>query len=193
MARERSRGFFAGISWVEHDDGRTESHQDTYFEGGEYRVSTTWARVHGRVEPVMVTVCGMGYWDVGPDGVELDEPVFFDLPITATVLRRLPIGTLHERAREDARNATREDEERGVEAWPGLTAVAGAGPRRGRPLGDDDLAEVAAVYRQAWFEQPKGGVIKAVAKRFVISEGAAEKRIAAARKAHLLDGIGRKR
>ncbi len=56
-------------------------------------------------------------------------------------------------------------------------------------MSDQELEQVAAVYRNAWIEgQP---VTKAVAQAFRISRSTASKRIMKARRMGLLEGVGR--
>jgi len=80
----------------------------------------------------------------------------------------------------------------------GLTAAGKGGiarrkrefaPQKGVAVTPDALDEVAAVYREAW--KRGAPVTDAVAQRFHISRSTAGKRIMMARKAGLLDGIGR--
>jgi hypothetical protein len=141
-------------------------------DGRSWEVTTRWQQIGGRFEPVEVTVEGV-------------EP---GMPLTATTMRQLPIGTLHEEARryaagirETSDGAGRMDED--------LIALAPVGSKRGSELTDVDLKATAKVYRRAY----DGGepVTKAVADHFGISTSAAAKRIMRARDAGLLDGIGR--
>ena len=62
------------------------------------------------------------------------------------------------------------------------------GPRRGHPLTIDDLRPVAEIYKTAYKDHKS--VQAAVAKAFQIAPSTATKRIMAARKAGLLEGIG---
>jgi hypothetical protein len=115
---------------------------------------------------------------------------FGDVPLSAGTLRRLPIGTLNDEARRGAAFVAEASARHGQSS--AVFEDMGEGPRRGRPLGNDDLAKVAAVYRDAYGVRGVH-VTEHVAKTFNISKSAAAKRIAAARKAGLLDGVGRKR
>ena len=62
------------------------------------------------------------------------------------------------------------------------------GPRRGQTLTTDDHRQVAEVYRAAYGRGDE--VLQAVADAFYISKSTASKRIAKARNAALLDGVG---
>jgi len=62
------------------------------------------------------------------------------------------------------------------------------GPRRGQTLTTDDHRQVAEIYRAAYGRGDE--VLQAVADAFYISKSTASKRIAKARNAGLLDGVG---
>ncbi len=137
------------------------------------KVCAQWDVIDGRGEPHRVVI--------------FTEP---RRPVTAEAVRRLPLGTILGGMRRDL-------------AWeagfPGIQSdarqpvyeAATVGPRRGRPLLADDLRDVAGVYRAAWFDGRP--VTAAVADRFGIAQSTAAKRIRAARKAGLLEGVGVKR
>ncbi len=131
-----------------------------------------WERVRGRYEPVQIQV--------------RSKPA----PISASALRRLPLGEIIAKARRDLRltgvqierSATDELKRKRKEH------VVEFGPHRGVPVSYDELVKAAKAYREAY---PNGGVTAAVAKACRVSSSTAGKRIMAARKAGLLNGIGR--
>jgi hypothetical protein len=127
-------------------------------------------------------------------------------PVTAEVIRQLPIGTLLVEMRgEIAARITRVAKgpwEVGTAVWGGvmptdhpeerqqlLDQASAYGVQRGKRLSADLLQIVAETYREAW----NAGLptASAVAERFGCSLSTAGKRIMAARTAGLLDGVGR--
>jgi hypothetical protein len=146
-----------------------------YYDG--YHLVSHWQIVAGRAAPVSVTL------DRRDGG-----------PVTATAIRKLPLGDMLEEARNAVSRMSavlRLIAERSTIDVGDFDAFRSAGPQRGRSLTPEVLAEVAAVYRDAYFDGRS--VQEAVAKHFVISRDAATKRIMKARAHHLLDGIGRGR
>ncbi len=174
MAKESGLVVFT----VNEDSGLTQTHQDVEARGSKWEVVTEWEARGGRLEPVSVTVRSVD-----------------DGPVTGDVMRSIPIGTLHREARAEASSALRGLQaaganftEVGLAMVPGLPDLA-VGPRRGIVMSDDDLAQVAAVYRKAWNEGRS--VTEAVAEDRRISRSTAGKRIMKARQRGLLDGVGR--
>ncbi len=140
-------------------------------DGLPFSVVARWQIFEGRAEPVLVTV--------------FTNP---PRPVTAEQIRRLPIGSILAGMRRDL--AWETDRSPDDPRQP-VREAARRGPQRGRPWVAGDLKEVAGVYREAWtFGRP---VTESVAKHFAISASTASKRIMAARKAGLLDGVGPKR
>lgn len=149
---------------------------EAHFSG--WRVRSRWHSLRGRPEPVKIEIAGaLGY-----------------RPITAQAVRELPLGEMLAETRRaidvTARAAGQAlgrigdvASEEKVQEW------ASTGPQRGQALTPDDLAAVAAVYRRAWADGVP--VNEAVRTAFHLTKGGADKRISRARRAGLLDGVGR--
>lgn len=145
----------------------------------KYVVASTWRIVRGRPEPVEIAMSHV-------DGVA----------VAANRVRQLPIGELMDRCRAAVtRNAevyaaaVGQIEGRPAKARRVREHWVEYGPQRGKQTPAEELQEVAAVYRQAW--EAGKPVTQAVRDRFKLSTSGAGKRIMAARKAGLLEGIGR--
>ncbi len=155
-----------------------------------WRIESRWELIGGRPEAVELKVAS-------PPGT----------PVSTDIVRRLPLGTVLAQSRTELTKLARlaneiaqkvrppsdcEADVRLRQAWSAETALATVGPRRGRRLGEAELTEVARVYRQAW-SSGDTPVNEAVRNAFHLSKDGAAKRIMAARKAGLLDGVGPKR
>lgn len=105
--------------------------------------------------------------------------------VTSDVWRQVPIGTLVGRARRsEAARWRRAPESEAVAAARLRFGGTSIRAQQGRTLTEEDLAEVAAVYRDA-VERGEPPV-QAVRKRFHIAPGTARKRVARARDAGML-------
>jgi hypothetical protein len=142
-------------------------------------IQTNWMIMFGRPEPISLHVSATGPY------------------LTADGVRRIPLGDLLSEAREELRQLAATASESLPEGKQSpftqeieIYAAKGS-PQRGRQLGQDDLEEVARVYRHAWMIGVP--VNEAVREAFTLSKDGAAKRIMAARKAGLLDGVGPKR
>ena len=138
-----------------------------------WSVDTEWVSLRGRAEPCKLTVTA--------------PP---DTAVTTDVVRRLPLGAVLAGSRVElhavASMANRTETTAVDEAF-----TKASGSHRGRSLDDDELRAVAGVYRRAWgLGAP---VNEAVRAAFVLSRDGAAKRIMAARRAGMLDGVGPKR
>jgi hypothetical protein len=115
-----------------------------------------------------------------------------DSTVTASLVRNLPLGTMIEESRRAliAKATLAGDEPSAVpnQMW---AKFAGVGPHRGTEITAEQDQAAADVYRQAWGNGKP--VTAAVAEHFSISKSAANKRIAKARAAGLLKGMGPKR
>jgi hypothetical protein len=161
------------ISWERLPNGQVLSTQPVSVGKVPLRVETSWgAHETGRYEPVSVTVSALS-----------------DRPLVGSDLRRVPFGSLQQAARQDAARIT--------SSWSlpyGIARVADqleriGLPHRGRATSEQELAEVAKVYLEAWgLGAP---VTDAVMNYFHISKSAAGKRIMKARAAGLLDSARR--
>ena len=148
-------------------------------------VSVEWRPGRGRFEPASVKVtCSSG-------------------GVTADSIRKLPLGTLFvdmqahmERLMSAVADAARYDQTAGDldrnpdAAWrePYRAVAQQFSSQRGRPRSPALLEAVAATYRHAW--ERRLPVTRAVANATNCSVSTAGKRIMAARKAGLLEGIG---
>jgi hypothetical protein len=162
---DRPTGPLSQLSWVD-DRGR------------DWGVEIEWGLFDGRYEPVSI------------EFYPRDNPS----PVTHEVIKRCPLGSIVREARREhaklALAAAEWPEFKGREAKQAEEALR-FGARRGVALTPEDLQHVADVYRTAFAEsQP---VTAAVAAAFGISQSTAGKRIMAARRAGLLDGIGGRR
>lgn len=163
---------------VNEDTARTQTIQKVMARKATWEVVTEWERRRGRLDPVTVTINAL-------DAV----------PVTGDVLRAIPLGTLHRQARAEAASYARRKGKSSanfvalVNAMVPELADLGGGPRRGVAMSNDDLEQIAAVYRKAWNEGR--AVTRAVADAFKIAESTAGKRIMKAREAGLLDDVGR--
>lgn len=163
-----------------NDSGLTETRQIVQARGADWQVTTEWDVRGGRLEPVSVTIRALNR----------------DRCVTGEAMRAIPIGELHRQARAATASflasirETKGDEftQRLLTLAPGLPDLA-LGPRRGIAMSDQELEQVAAVYRKAWTEGEP--VTEAVAEAFGISPSTASKRIMKARRMGLLEGIGR--
>jgi hypothetical protein len=136
---------------------------------GGHQLVSQWRSAGGRAEPTSITI------------TRVDSS-----PLTATTIRQLPLGDMIEEARREvAAHADLVE----VLAPGSYGSLSARGPQRGRSHTPEVLAEVAQVYRRAYYEGQS--VQQAVAEHFTISPDAATKRIMKARAAGLLDGIGR--
>ena len=186
VAYEGGRASFGGdperfvIHWTRTGDGRLHSIQYAEVNRAVWAVETLWEEDQGRFEPTAVTV--RSHLQSG------------GAPVTAEVLRRLPIGTLHKVARKHASEQTDHcpsNPDR-VESSALIDELSRIGPSRGSKLTDDELAQVAAVYLDAWRRGDE--VTVAVKDHFHIARSTAAKRIMKARAAGYLDNIdGRKK
>lgn len=163
--------------------------------GRTWQVRVEWRLHQGRYEPLDISVRALG-----------------PAPVSAQVLRELPIGSITTELRShiakrmaglatagriewtfiewtlsDGQLSAHEvlDAQRPAEA---IDTARRFGVQRGRRLGPEILGEVAGAYRAAWAEGRP--VQRAVADETGCSVSMAGKRIMAARKAGLLDGIG---
>jgi hypothetical protein len=144
--------------------------------GREWQAAITWGTIRGRAEPVEVTISSPRR----------------DHPVTAAAVRAYPLA--------EAIRSGRLTASRFLGSVAGDTALSPAerqaasrrrdqfAARRGVALSPEGLEAVAEVYKAAYIDGD--GVTKAVAKAFGIAPSTAGKRIMAARRAGLLDGIG---
>jgi hypothetical protein len=143
--------------------------------GRRWRAHLKWGVVGGRAEPVSIEI-------TSADGH----------PVTAAAVRAYPLAEFIRSNRERHNKflkvyaddetldpATRKAAKR---------RMAEFSARRGVAHSPEGLEAVADVYRKAFFAGES--VTKAVADAFGIAPSTAAKRIMAARRAHLLDGIG---
>lgn len=151
---------------------------------GAWRVESLWQSINGRAEPIAVVFSNDGQ------------------AVTATNLRQLPLGEILAESRQlISKEAALQKELLSKAGYtpssanmtlpvhiPLFVPFAETGPRRGQPLSGDDLRLVAEIYKAAY--QRSESVQRAVADAFHIAPSTATKRIMAARKAGLLDGIG---
>lgn len=141
--------------------------------GEQFQVIARWEVIGERSEPTLVSI-----FTVPPR------------PLSADAIRRLPLGSVLAGMRRDL-------------AWEGKVGVgtesdqgrrrravarSATGPQRGSALSSDDLQAVSEAYRRAWREGRP--VTVAIAEQFHIAPSTAAKRIMAARRAGLLDGVG---
>jgi hypothetical protein len=168
-----------GITTAE--SGRLETWQRCYAQGVEWLVTTEWDLHRGRLEPVNVAVRGNGHAGA----------------VTGEVLRAIPLGSLHQEARAMAAGAVKAIRSKSPEIADQLMSIVprgifdlAEGPRRGIAMTDEDLEQIAVVYRNAWAAGRP--TLQAVADAFHIATSTANKRIIKARKQGLLDGVGRK-
>lgn len=169
------------LPWLTDRDGDVWKPFTSSTTADGWMIRTEWRILHGRPEPVSIRVH------------RADD----DIPVTADLIRRLPLGAALAIGRRQTAEyavltiaqARRGDLDVPEGNLPQFTQPVAS--QRGRRLTDDDLAAVASVYRAAW----TGGlpVTDAVQRAFTLSRDGASKRIMAARKAGLLDGIGPKR
>jgi Flp pilus assembly protein CpaB len=164
-------------------DDKTEV--STFAIVGDWTVTVGWVESNRRMEPASVEISASAR------------------PVTAVAIRQLPLGEILGASRrrlsqwaKDMAPAREIAEARG--AWPDeirahvrdeMDVMASSGPQRGKPLTAEQLDEVADVYRAAWAEGRP--VNEAVREALFLSKDGASKRIMAARRAGLLDGIGR--
>lgn len=151
--------------------------------GSPWRIAIRWEELHGRLEAVGFTI----------------EAAEGDVPLTTSVLRRVPFATLvqdtHRRRMETVRMQaelpSHDVEGRSFGNLPArarkaLPKYERSAERRGRPAGygPDHLSKVANLYSEAWL----AGLhpTKAVAEEFSVSRSAAAKWVARARQAGLL-------
>jgi hypothetical protein len=148
--------------------------------GVQVEVRSRWHLVDGRGEPYELRVITEG------------------APVTASMVRNLPLGeamsAMHDvfldRVRVRTISMLRHPSQMEPEVQTELVnLLRSMGPQRGRRRTDEELEAVAYVYRQAW--EARKPVTEAVATACKISRSTAGKRIMAARKAGLLEGIGR--
>ena len=107
--------------------------------------------------------------------------------LTPTKLKRLPLATILEAHRALLSTAAVSLVKYIEPNLAGFNLPTPTGPRRGRPISQAAHAETAQIYMETMNrEKQPGGVTKVIADHFDISEGAAKKRIMAARAAGLL-------
>ena len=107
------------------------------------------------------------------------------VPITAQVIRKMPLGTIiREAKRHHEQNERRAAEQRGESK----DEAAKWGPKRGQALTFEDLNEVADAYNHAWLSFMP--VTAAVAAACNVAQSTAGKRIMAARRAGLIPPKG---
>ena len=167
----------------------------TWSSHADWAVETDWLPIDGRLEPVEVRVRSH---DPALEGREFSSP---ETPgsVTADAIRKLPIGQMLAEGRQALRHlrevwAKQEDELGIALPWPDdlLGPAVNVGkPKRGQQLTHVDLEKVAEVYTAAWAAGMP--VNEAVRSAFHLSKDGAAKRIAKARSAGLLDGIGPRR
>jgi hypothetical protein len=173
--------------WDPTPDGtQINSWQYPQLDDARWLVQTTWSAVGPRLEPVMVTVASF------QQGEDLKQ-----VPVTADVFRRLPLGNLQRDLRSqyvayaahlrDVPLPTERIKEMVTNLADRLNSVGG---HKGSATSTEELQEVAAVYRKAWASGLS--VTEAVREHFSLSESGAGKRIMKARAAHLLDDVGRR-
>jgi hypothetical protein len=163
---DRPIGPIAQSSWLDN-------------RGRDWGVEIRWAVFNGRYEPV---------------SIEFYPRRHNTSPVTHEVIKRCPLGSI-------LRHARRQHAELALAAadWPEFKGRAAEqaeeairfGARRGVALTPEDLRHIADIYRTAFDERQP--VTAAVAAAFGISQSTAGKRIMAARRAGLLDGIGGRR
>jgi hypothetical protein len=109
--------------------------------------------------------------------------------MTGEAIRALPLGSIL----ADGRSAIAALNVPGMAEtyWPEIVGAEVAGPQRGKQLSDEQLEQVAVVYREAWAKRIP--VNQAVQEAFSLNRTGAAKRIAKARAAGLLDDVGRGR
>lgn len=147
---------------------------------GEWRLDIVFESINGRPEPTMVQIARA-------DGGA----------VTGTAIRSLPLGELlHDERRwivKEAQGMVAISTRRPPPSWnehlPKAAGFVATGPHRGRGHSEAELEQVAAVYRAAF--AVGDSVQRAVAEALMIAPSTATKRIMAARKAGLLEGIGR--
>jgi hypothetical protein len=157
------------------------SAQEYVLDGERWVIEMDWRELHGRGEPVVVTI----------------RSAANDVPVRADLIRRLPFGKLQEAVRRSAQStlallATKKAPsplfqtvvDTMATTW---TPVAEPGPRRGRKLTLAELEEIAEVYRDAW--RDGRAVTDAVSTAGNVGKSAAGKRIMLARAAGLLTDI----
>lgn len=115
--------------------------------------------------------------------------------ITASQLRAIPLGEIVSRWRHalpvSVNVIRRQGPIPGFDLSPeAYEPFASTGPQRGQRLSREELEKVAAVYRQAWRDGMP--VQEAVRTACNVAPSTATKRIMAARKAGLLEGVGPK-
>jgi hypothetical protein len=176
-------------------------------------IGATWGIINGRPEPIAVTIAR-------PQVEPLDVPPILNAVAIRSIPIGRALNALRQAgdARRYAEQRLSEIEELHAEAealyhemasFGGPTAAladevdelersaaehgelleATRGPQRGRPRTRFDHQAVADVYRHAY--ERGTPVQQAVAEAFHVSRSTAGKRIMAARKAGLLEGIGR--
>lgn len=153
-------------------DGKPRSRQWPEFLGVQWLVETIWSQDGIRLEPLSVTVTSPD-----PDSA----------PVSAEVLRRLPIGSLHQRARQVAAGITKmvpNNRPALPEVDHLLAALEKSGAHRGVATSAQELEILATVYVSAY--QAGESVTQAVADYFGISKSTAGKRIMKARTNGLL-------
>lgn len=142
---------------------------------------TDWRLVENRPEPVSIKI---SHQDASH-------------ALTADAVRRLPLGevlaTGRRQVAEYAAMTLNRIQGGELDAPSGDLAdyTRPIGSKRGRRLSADDLSATAEVYRAAWTQGEP--VTEAVQRAFTLSRDGASKRIMAARKAGLLEGVGPKR
>jgi hypothetical protein len=138
--------------------------------------SALWERRSGRWEPYQFTI----------------HERTTKRPLSASRVRQLPMGELLWEMRlkidADARQAL--DSTNPAVRKDVAEQYLIQGSQRGRALTGDDLTAVAVAYRDAWEQGIP--VTQAVSAACHLSRSGATKRIMAARKAGLLDGVGPK-
>ncbi len=163
--------------------------------GGPWAVLLTWDLLDGRYECVGVEI--RSYVPPGPGDVPLSDVELEQAqkrtgtgprPVTAVMLRTLPIGTIVEAERAKTR-----------EWYEGMASAAAKIPhlaeqftaegeewRRPGRRARHDPTVVARVYTEAWQASGTGSPTKAVAEQLGISHSAAAKQVARARALGLL-------
>jgi len=160
--------------WVYNLDGKSVSVHFLHRGTDEFFAQMIWDVYNGRLEPTAVMV----------STIQLSAPVVGDL------IRRIPVGALQRQARQDAgRWVDAMSSDGGL--WDSISSDLqhASGGHRGVVASEAELEELREVYVRAWgLGEP---VTEAVATHFNVSKSTAGKRIMKARKAGLLDGIGR--
>lgn len=137
--------------------------------GSKWRLEVTWATTDGRAEPVRLviqTVRSDSDWMVGKQVEPYpDEPM---TAITATDLRAFPLASFL-RGERDAFSSMSSP----------LAKVFDR--RKGKRITDEELRQVAAIYREAW--SLGGNPTDAVAEQMNMARSTAAKRVMAARAA----------